>query len=166
MPRRTSKLPSILRWAGTTAAALIAIAWIASARWAIGGSNLIGETSARIGAGRLRAARMVYSPGHPRPPHHRSTVQFRQNTEPWSWWFTHEQIVTSISSDGPVSMSMLEVLSIPMWVPLALVALPTALAWRRHLRRIPPDHCPRCRYNLAGLPPNSPCPECGAPHSA
>ena len=53
------------------------------------------------------------------------------------------------------------ILVVPYWLPLATSALPAAflLWWDR--RGIPPGLCPHCRYNLQGLLPNSPCPECG-----
>ena len=53
-------------------------------------------------------------------------------------------------------------LFIPMWILLLLTTpLCLALWWPDLRRRIPPGHCPNCRYDLRGLPPNSPCPECG-----
>ena len=47
---------------------------------------------------------------------------------------------------------------IPMWVPLAFVAVPTIAAWRRQRRR-PPGHC-QCGYDLTGNVSGR-CPECG-----
>jgi hypothetical protein len=56
---------------------------------------------------------------------------------------------------------------IPLWLPLAFTAVPTTFAWRTHiLRRRRHLHlCPSCRYDLRGLPPGTPCPECGETHS-
>jgi hypothetical protein len=51
---------------------------------------------------------------------------------------------------------------VPIWTPLLLVALPTAFLWWRDRRRIPPDHCQKCGYNLTGNVSGI-CPECGTP---
>ncbi len=50
--------------------------------------------------------------------------------------------------------------TIPLWLPLLLIALPTAWLWRRD-RRYPPGHCRKCGYNLTGNESGK-CPECGA----
>ena len=39
-------------------------------------------------------------------------------------------------------------------------------AIRSHLRRRGKNRCPKCFYDLSGLPTNSPCPECGASNAA
>lgn len=58
----------------------------------------------------------------------------------------------------------------PIWWALAADIAFYALGWtlllwamaslRRHLR-LRRNHCPKCNYNLRGLAPNTPCPECG-----
>jgi hypothetical protein len=54
------------------------------------------------------------------------------------------------------------------WFPLQLWPLLLApatvcmLGWWRGWHRHRPGHCPSCRYDLSGLPPGSPCPECAA----
>jgi len=50
--------------------------------------------------------------------------------------------------------------NVPFWLPLLIVALPTAYLWHRD-RRIPPGHCPHCGYDLTGNV-SGVCPECGA----
>lgn len=51
-------------------------------------------------------------------------------------------------------------MSLPLWLMLIAVALPTWFLWRRDRRRIPPGHCQRCGYNLTGNTTGV-CPECG-----
>ena len=49
---------------------------------------------------------------------------------------------------------------IPLWIPLLLIAAPTAGLWRTD-RRAKPWQCPKCRYDLRGLD-GGVCPVCGA----
>jgi len=44
---------------------------------------------------------------------------------------------------------------------LTALLLPTLYLTYRAFKRVLPNSCPHCRYDLSGLPPNSPCPECG-----
>jgi hypothetical protein len=53
---------------------------------------------------------------------------------------------------------------VPLWIPLLLLAFPTTYLFlrdRRAARLAKTNSCPHCDYNLTGLAPNSPCPECG-----
>ncbi len=57
-------------------------------------------------------------------------------------------------------------LATPTWLPASISLLITATAWRLDTlacRRANKHLCPKCNYTLTGLPPNSPCPECGTP---
>ena len=47
---------------------------------------------------------------------------------------------------------------IPFWLTLVLSAVPTFFLFRKD--RIPPGHCPTCRYCLTGNT-SGVCPECG-----
>jgi len=48
---------------------------------------------------------------------------------------------------------------LPLWIPFLLVCVPTILVWDRH-RRVNPDSCRECGYNLTGNTSGI-CPECG-----
>lgn len=52
------------------------------------------------------------------------------------------------------------VIVFPLWIPLLLLAMPTALLCRLDRRCIPPGHCQSCGYNLTGNTSGI-CPECG-----
>ena len=49
--------------------------------------------------------------------------------------------------------------TVPLWLPLLLIAAPTAWLWYTD-RRPKPWQCPKCRYDLRGLD-GAVCPECG-----
>ncbi|MBP7747344.1 MAG: hypothetical protein KA383_14585 [Phycisphaerae bacterium] len=49
---------------------------------------------------------------------------------------------------------------VPLWIPLALLALLTAALWWRERRPFPPGCCRTCGYDLRGNQSGR-CPECG-----
>lgn len=51
---------------------------------------------------------------------------------------------------------------LPLWIPLAVLLIPTALLQWSDRRRIPANQCAHCGYNLTGNV-TSRCPECGTP---
>lgn len=57
-------------------------------------------------------------------------------------------------------------IDMPLWVVLAPALAPSAIfAWRQARRRARGE-CARCAYDLRGLPPGAPCPECGTPRQS
>jgi len=70
-----------------------------------------------------------------------------------TWW-------DRIGLDWPVSMG--RAWEIPLWMPFAAVAIPTAVLWRRDRRPPRKGHCPHCGYNLKGNE-SGVCPECSTP---
>jgi hypothetical protein len=70
----------------------------------------------------------------------------------FSWWEFHLQLGAG-SQVGVVA---------PVWVPLSLMTLGTALLFWRGRARPKPGHCGECGYDRAGLAPDAVCPECGA----
>ena len=75
------------------------------------------------------------------------------------WWF-NAALRAPTPSRWP-GWTMEKRIEMPIWLPIAICAATGVWLCRRALPRS--GHCPRCRYNLAGLPPDSPCPECGQP---
>jgi len=53
--------------------------------------------------------------------------------------------------------------NLPLW-PFILLAIPIIAVRFYRDRRVPPGHCPNCRYNLTGNTSGL-CPECGTPCS-
>ncbi|MBN2559788.1 MAG: hypothetical protein JXQ75_02495 [Phycisphaerae bacterium] len=53
-------------------------------------------------------------------------------------------------------------LALPLWLPFAIVAIPTAFMFWRDRRRHPAHHCRSCGYNLTGNV-SGVCAECGTP---
>jgi hypothetical protein len=76
---------------------------------------------------------------------------------PWpsAWQYEHKQRGT---------YSHTNLYRFPLWPIAAGGWTLTALVWwmSRGAARVKAGACPSCRYDLSGLPPGSPCPECAA----
>jgi hypothetical protein len=51
-------------------------------------------------------------------------------------------------------------ISVPLWIPLLVVAVPTAILWWVDRPSSPSNCCPRCGYDASGNASGI-CPECG-----
>ena len=70
----------------------------------------------------------------------------------WGWW-VHSDV-----------RGLFTARSVPLWIPIVLVACATLAAWRLDSlarRRANPGVCPKCNYDRTGLAPTAVCPECG-----
>lgn len=70
-----------------------------------------------------------------------------RNGQPFGWWFTVEP--------RPCDYGI----SIPIWIPALLFAIPTF--WPQ-IPRFKRGLCPHCGYDLRASPPGTPCSECGS----
>jgi hypothetical protein len=73
----------------------------------------------------------------------------RERRPPWSRWVPYIDA-------GPTLIDA----RVPLWMPLLLVAAPTACLCWLDRRRIRPGHCMECGYDLTGNV-SGVCPECG-----
>jgi hypothetical protein len=71
--------------------------------------------------------------------------------------FTWPPLIDSYTSSGGTQRQ----LSIPLWIPFVLTAIPTAFLWWRD-RPCKLGHCQNCGYDLTGNVSGR-CPECGGP---
>jgi hypothetical protein len=77
----------------------------------------------------------------------------------WRWVWTDFQLD---ANRGPFGWFL--ALTFPLWSLGALGAAVSALAYRGYRRRsaVKANSCASCNYDLSGLPPSSPCPECAS----
>jgi hypothetical protein len=86
-------------------------------------------------------------------------------TDPWLPAFVTDPQTVAVGSDAVFRLGDKQLLMVPLWIPIVLVAFPTAVLWRRDHRRFSPGHCRKCGYNLTGNVTGR-CPECGTPTPA
>ena len=76
-------------------------------------------------------------------------------------WYSYESRQIALT---PTIVFSRRIVSFPLWLPLLLIAAPTAYLWRTD-RRPKPWQCAKCRYDLRGLE-GGVCPECGPGHQS
>ncbi len=72
---------------------------------------------------------------------------------PWCWW---PQPQFQIRPEFFCRWQ----LRVPLWIPLLLIGIPSAILWWLDRRRPRPGHCRTCDYDLTGNVSGR-CPECG-----
>ncbi len=150
----------IAKWTGLTLALLIAAAWIVSLWWWCVYSR-ISPTEFRS-AGLARGA-LVYSRSFFSQSSGVTQARWRavRLPDPHNLGLPPSEAASlymGLPRGRSVSGSLYVI--VPLWIPFVVLAIPTAwLFWTdRRARRV--GHC-RCGYDLAGLPANAACPECG-----
>ena len=157
---------AVMKWAGALLSGLLVIVYVASARWHFGFANVT-DLDMRAYPGQITVD--VHSSRPPRT----DVIEFwkaargprwnwyRAYAEPgggpWVWWFWIRTYRGSCD------------FGIPLWFPLLLVAIPTGYLWHTDRARLVPGRCPRCGYDLSGLPSGRGgvlCPECGGGKAA
>jgi hypothetical protein len=156
-----SRTRQILKCSGAAASALLVIAFGTTGyslqSWPV---NLSNRVSVTVMFGALWIEQTPELPSEPpvadtdnrllvQPPRWQVEQVARlldQMTHP-VWWPT-------------VNLGNYSVVIVPLWIPLLLIALPTARVWWLDRRRPALGHCTRCGYDLTGNVSGR-CPECG-----
>lgn len=155
--RGSRRLQRAAKWTGLAACVLIAAMYAASVKHIFGATYLAGQTYERsvwthLGAIEYHCASC---PGDPAPLGLNWTFQrWGVGSFPWlpRWRFGRSDQVV-----------------IPLWLPFTVAAIPTAVLFYRDrpaARRAREGKCVTCGYDLRGLAPGAPCPECGRARSS
>jgi hypothetical protein len=172
--------PGRLRYLASLAALTLLAAWLASG-WIfeLAATTLHGRATLKNGCVELEYSIQPPLPSNvqigafiPWPTRGECGMQTRHPEESGlRWWYRRGMTIsttgTVTTSSVPPSIttasaaSIRRILTLPLWPLVLLSALIAARSWRRHLRFRAPGECRMCGYDRRGLPPHSPCPECG-----
>jgi hypothetical protein len=162
---RRSKRPRLnlaLRWGGAALALAILALLIVSRWWIMSASFRVvpnQSVSASVGAGRSLVAwnslTPSTAPSSPRFTWHLLSLRTAGSKPSLDWGFGAK--VRWIPARGFARGAVMRTVTVPLWFLFLIPAAISADAWRRRPR--PPGVCD-CGYDLSGLPPGSPCPEC------
>jgi len=149
------------KWAGLVFCVLVLGVYVASAwyeaSWVIDKPNQ--SVHIAIGQGGLRFGVLDFDTAR-NYPHPRNEFHFGPLDNPsinlWPVWATQ---VTYLSPGPGAARASGAHVRAPLWLPLLLIATPTAYLWRTDWRA-KPWQCAKCRYDLRGLE-GEVCPECG-----
>ena len=148
---RRSRTRRALKWVGAALSVIVGVVYLASLKWEfvwLGEKSFVG-----VGGGGI-AATITYGGDHEvggpiveayhRGINLRATERFEVGGMPHI-----------VHVPGSV------IGAVPLWIPLLLVLIPTAVVWWRSPRHRR-GHCLVCGYNLTGNTSGR-CPECGTP---
>jgi hypothetical protein len=151
----------LLKWVATVLCLLIVLAAVANLRWCAIGVNSGGNYAVEVCGGafafwwKVQTVQWII-PKTAMPQRWWVTDYPVGASDPprWFWWWLQARVPRRCFQAGQ------RWVTIPLWIPLVLLAGPTAYLWRTDRRRIPAGHCQTCGYNLTGNVSGR-CPECG-----
>jgi hypothetical protein len=157
---RRGRVRRVAKWAGLVVCLLIAAWWFLSYAWSVScvdGGRALGRLLVSKGLIHLTfVSDAAAYEQHPSPKRRGWRVDRTWRFDRAAWWPGLHSFPYVLSG----TTLTVHTVWIPMWMPAVAVALPTAWRFWRD-RRARPGHC-KCGYDLAGLAPGAPCPECGA----
>lgn len=154
-----------VKWGGLVAAVVLLALGIASRYRGLGYSWLTGTGSGRV----WRC--IDFNSGQLKYRSHRSTLSNGLVLTKEGWQGLHPdrpdwRLTFSLEAVKAGDQRLGSSISVPIWLPLGVLVPLAAWVWvtdaRTALRRRRIGCCPRCRYDLRGLPARAACPECGA----
>jgi hypothetical protein len=154
---RRADMSGMLKSSGLGLSSFILLVWLASLPWSWQYTSVQASPtdSDVISFWGLHEGCFGLSKYMPAPPPTGSIVATSGPESSWrvekaeSWWPKWKPLYRRSPGSGTIRL--------PLWIPLLIVAIPTALVFRRDRRRI--RHCP-CGYDLTGNT-SGVCPECG-----
>jgi hypothetical protein len=150
LKQHTGRKRRIAGWFVLAWAVAFAGLWVASRRWVV----YVSWRGSSIQS--LSGVLFIYTPQTPVSNPLKVRSVSNRGSPLWMWWYWHR--VPYITLNPPVSS-----VAFPGWlIPgvLTIVGVPL-LRSGIIARRARVGLCKKCHYDLRGLPPGSPCPECG-----
>ncbi len=164
--RRRSRLRTAVKWAGTVACGLILLAAGGSAIWSVSISGRAWFVF--VFCGSVETAYVTHPGGGLlddlddywfEPGFFISAAALRMSRSAYSYNWTHGALWPEFTWGGE-SFGGETSLRVPLWIPLALIGMPTLWLWRSDRRRARRGCCTDCGYNLTGNVTGR-CSECG-----
>ncbi len=129
------RIRRVAKWTGLVVCVLIVVAWAVSLRWGFGYGSKRWVMACARGSVAVRITDVFDADGW---------GMFDATVFADSFWSFH---LPRFFSDATIPLTEC---GIPLWMPLVVTAILTAIMFYRDRRRIPPGYCQKCGYDLTG----------------
>ena len=164
--RRRSRTRRVMKWVGMGTCVLILAAFALTRWWHFGRRTPLRSLLILSGSAHLSGFELIGGEdtlrGQPGWKWSRNFYTPAQWPSQLPLWISIKSDTTGPARgvDGAIGWYTIWRVVVPLWIPFAVVLVPTAFLWWRDRRRIPLGHCQHCGYDLTGNVSGR-CPECG-----